>query len=165
MVRRTCERRRGGSGTATGGSRGGALALVAVGTVLSTAAAWSALLGAAASSASTHSTIPIYIAGGTIVLLACLVVVVHATRTAHRIAGPEYRLVQSLRRLRQGDLSFRIGLRRGDLLAGLADECNQVIEWLNQNPPSGSRTGTDLVEVEEAVDDGEPVLVAAEVRP
>lgn len=72
----------------------------------------------------------------------------HASQVALRVVGPEVRLIESLRRMRTGDLSFRVHLRRGDLLAGLAKECNELLEWLNANPPSGAATGSDVVEVE-----------------
>jgi nitrogen fixation/metabolism regulation signal transduction histidine kinase len=80
-------------------------------------------------------------------LVACLVVVVQGTRMAYRVAGPEHRLIQSLRRVRKGDLAFRVSLRRGDLLSGLAQECNELLDYLNTNPPSGAKTGTDVVDV------------------
>lgn len=165
----TCERRRGSRAVGAARPRGNgfALGLVATATVLSCSAAWSTFASAAASPAATTSALSIYLAGGSAMLLACLVVVVHATRTAHHVAGPEYRLTQSLRRLREGDLSFRISLRRGDLLTGLAAECNELIEWLNQNPPSGARIGNDVVDLEATVEVEEPTAVAEaqEVRP
>lgn len=73
---------------------------------------------------------------------------VHTARLAERVAGPEHRLIESLRRLRSGDLAFRVHLRRGDLLTELAAECNEVLEWLNRNPPHGARTGFDVYEVD-----------------
>jgi hypothetical protein len=38
-------------------------------------------------------------------------------------------------------------LRRGDLLTGLAEECNALLDWLNENPPRGVATGSDVVQV------------------
>lgn len=81
-------------------------------------------------------------------LVASLVVfLVQVVRLTHLVEGPEHRLQQTLRRIRGGDLSFRISLRRGDLLQGLAQECNEVLEWLNRCPPAGARTGGDVVAV------------------
>ncbi|MBM4060489.1 MAG: hypothetical protein FJ265_05255 [Planctomycetes bacterium] len=74
--------------------------------------------------------------------------VAQALRVAGRAAGPEYRLCQALRRIRAGDLAFRVHLRRGDLLADLARECNELIEWLNRHPPPGARTGSDVLHVD-----------------
>lgn len=68
-----------------------------------------------------------------------------AVRAAGRVAGPEHRLVAAMRRIRGGDLAFRVHLRRGDLLTPLARECNELLEWLNANPPAGVVTGGDLV--------------------
>lgn len=96
------------------------------------------------------------VAGGNMLLIAAIgyllaataVVALQAGRVAHRVAGPEYRLRQALQRIRTGDLSFRVHLRRGDLLQGLAHECNELLDWLNANPPAGSRTGSDVLELE-----------------
>jgi hypothetical protein len=74
-------------------------------------------------------------------------VVVQCVRMAARVAGPEHRLVRALRRIREDDVGFRVSLRRGDLLTGLARETNELLDWLNQHPPAGSRTGGDVVEV------------------
>jgi methyl-accepting chemotaxis protein len=88
--------------------------------------------------------------------LACIaVVLLQSLRLAQRVAGPEWRLRRSLRRIRAGDLGFRITLRRGDLLNGMAHECNELLDWLNANPPPGVRTGSDVVEV--GADAGEEV--------
>ncbi|MGE3172297.1 MAG: hypothetical protein AB7O97_06690 [Planctomycetota bacterium] len=99
--------------------------------------------------------LPLYLTAGSCLLAAVSVVVLQAARVSDRVVGPERRLVESLRRLRSGDLSFRVSLRRGDLLTDLAAECNRVLEWLNANPPAGARTGTDVFEVE--VEAAEPV--------
>ncbi len=81
--------------------------------------------------------------------VACLAaVLLHCVRLAARVAGPEYRLRRALQRIRTNDLGFRVALRRGDLLGGLARECNDLLDWLNANPPAGARTGGDVVEVE-----------------
>lgn len=80
---------------------------------------------------------------------ACLAaIVLHCVRLATRVAGPEYRLCRALQRIRGHDVGFRVSLRRGDLLSGLAKECNELLDWLNQNPPAGARTGGDVVEVD-----------------
>jgi hypothetical protein len=84
---------------------------------------------------------------GGFLLASAAVVVVQSMRLAHRVAGPELRLRRALHRIRCGDVGFRITLRRGDLLGGIARECNELIDWLNRNPPPGVRTGSDIVEV------------------
>ncbi|MFO1077671.1 MAG: hypothetical protein U1E73_08085 [Planctomycetota bacterium] len=84
---------------------------------------------------------------GTMVACCAACAVFFAWRAATRVAGPEYRLVLAMQRIRRGDLSFRVHLRRGDLLVPLARECNELLEWLNRNPPQGAVTGGDLVAV------------------
>jgi len=101
----------------------------------------------------------LYVAAGCFLLAAGAVVVIQSVRVAQRVAGPEHRLILSLQRIRTGDLSFRVHLRKGDLLGDLAAECNTLLDWLNANPPHGARTGSDLVDI---VDADEPA--AAEVR-
>lgn len=86
---------------------------------------------------------------GGFVLASAALVMVQAGRMAVRVEGPERRLIQALRRMRSGDLSFRVNLRRGDPLVGVARECNELLDWLNANPPAGARVGGDIVEVED----------------
>jgi hypothetical protein len=56
-----------------------------------------------------------------------------------------------------------VSLRRGDLLSGLAQECNELLEYLNSNPPSGAKTGTDVVDIAFEDEVLEPTL--EEARP
>ena len=91
---------------------------------------------------------PLVVVAAAFLFLAAAVTVVQAARVAHRVAGPEYRLRQALQRIRAGDLTFRVHLRKGDLMSGLAHECNELLEWLNANPPAGARTGSDLLDLQ-----------------
>lgn len=84
---------------------------------------------------------------GGFLLASAALVVVQAARVATRLEGPERRLIEALRRMRGGDLAFRVHLRRGDPLTGVARECNELLDWLNQNPPAGAQVGGDIVEV------------------
>lgn len=93
---------------------------------------------------------------GGFLVASLMVFLVQVVRLTQLVEGPEHRLQQSLRRIRGGDLSFRVSLRRGDLLQGLAHECNEVLEWLNRCPPNGARTGGDVVAVAEQEEEGEP---------
>lgn len=165
MSRRTCERRRRGTVGGHEVPRGSVLGLAfaGIGLIVLAGVSYFALAGAASNDPTPPSAWPVYLTAACCLAAACLVVVVHGMRTAHRVAGPEYRLIQSLRRVRRGDLAFRVSLRRGDLLTDLAQECNALIDWLNQNPPRGATTGNDVVEVELESEAGEPVL--AEARP
>lgn len=78
---------------------------------------------------------------------AAAVVWQHARRLHTKVECPQRRMTEVLRCLRTGDLSPRVHLRRGDLLHELAEELNHTIEWLNENPPSGSVTGGDVIDV------------------
>jgi hypothetical protein len=90
------------------------------------------------------------IAAVVFVLASAALILVQGLRLAHRVSGPEYRLIQVLRSIRAGDLTVRAHLRRADLLHDLAGECNALLEWLNANPPNGAITGGDVIEIEHA---------------
>jgi hypothetical protein len=60
-----------------------------------------------------------------------------ALRESHRIAGPAYRICESLKRMREGDVSFTVTLRPGDRLTEVRDEVNLLLDRLNENPPPG----------------------------
>lgn len=92
--------------------------------------------------------LPVYLVAGGFLFASAIVVAIQALRVASRVAGPEYRLRKALQRIAAGDVAFRVDLRRGDLLTGLARDCNELLDWLNQNPPSGARTGNDVHELE-----------------
>ena len=55
-----------------------------------------------------------------------------AFRFTHRVAGPSYRLIESLKRVQRGDVDFQIRLRNGDFLTEVADEFNKTLEALQQ---------------------------------
>lgn len=93
------------------------------------------------------SLVPLFLSVLGFTLAAGAVVVFQALRFSHRIAGPAYRLIKSMERIRTGDISFRVNLRRGDHLTEVAAEMNSLLDWLNQNPPAGVKTGGDLVPV------------------
>lgn len=93
------------------------------------------------------SLVPLFVAVLGFTLASAAVVVFQAMRFSHRIAGPAYRLIKSMERIRCGDVSFRVNLRRGDHLTEVASEMNNLLDWLNENPPAGVKTGTDLVRV------------------
>ncbi|MEZ6038328.1 MAG: hypothetical protein R3F29_12665 [Planctomycetota bacterium] len=93
------------------------------------------------------------LAGAALLASLLLVVALEVLREAGRYAAPEHTLRLAMQRIRAGDVGFRVGLRRGDPLTGLARECNELLEWLNVNRPPGVRGGGDIVEV--AVEDEE----------
>jgi HAMP domain-containing protein len=124
-----------------------ALALASVGLAAVALFAHSVLSSALGGVPPTSGVVLLDVATVVFLVAVLAVVVVQSMRASQRVAGPEYRLVQSLRRIRAGDLSFRVHLRRGDLLGGLAEECNALLDYLNANPPEGAQTGTDVVEI------------------
>src|SRR5690606_1252387 len=91
--------------------------------------------------------VPLFLAILGFTLAVAALVVFQALRFSHRIAGPAYRLVKSRERIRSGDICFRVILRRGDHLSEVAAELNNLLDWLNENPPPGVKTGSDLVRV------------------
>ncbi|GEM_PF-2922946 len=82
---------------------------------------------------------PLFIALFSFILAAGVVVVIQALRYSHKIAGPTFRLVRSLKSIRNGDLSFRVKLRKGDELTEIAEEVNRLMDWLADHPPKGVR--------------------------
>lgn len=105
------------------------------------------LCGIASGESGMQMSTAIFLSAGGFLVASMAVVVLQASRVAQRVAGPEYRLRQSLQRIRGGDISFRIHLRKGDMLVGLAQECNELLDWLNRCPPPGCKTGTDVFDV------------------
>jgi hypothetical protein len=97
--------------------------------------------------ASLPSLVPLLVAVLSFFVVCSLVMAVQGLRFSHRIAGPAHRICKSFQRVRDGDIAFRVTLRKGDYLGEIAEEFNQTLDWLNRNPPNGVRTGSDLVEV------------------
>jgi len=61
-------------------------------------------------------------------------------RSSLRVVGPAVNICRSMERIRSGDLDFKVKLRDGDFLLEIEQELNQLIDWLNENPPPGCRT-------------------------
>jgi hypothetical protein len=98
--------------------------------------------------------LPLMLLAGGFLVASALTVVAQSLRVANRVAGPEFRLCQALQRIRSGDVAFRVHLRRGDLLTDMAYECNELLDWLNANPPRGVRMGSDVVRVDGGLEIG-----------
>ena len=107
------------------------------------------LVEAAAGQQVAIGSLPLLVIAGGFLFASASVVLLQSMRVVAKVAGPELRLARAMQRIRGGDISFRVHLRRGDLLTGLARECNELLDWLNENPPDGARTGGDVVQVEE----------------
>lgn len=88
---------------------------------------------------------PLFVSLFFFILTAGALVVVQALRYSHRIAGPMYRLCQSIKRMRERDLDFEVTLRDGDELTEIATELNHLISTLKREgfgkPQSEAQSG------------------------
>lgn len=66
------------------------------------------------------------------VLAVALMVSFHSVLTTHRLLGPVYRLKVAMAALREGDLGYRVTLRRNDRLKDLADSFNELAAHLER---------------------------------
>ena len=66
----------------------------------------------------------------TLVIMLIIAAVFYSVLHSHRIAGPLYRLKQSILRLQTGDYNFLVTLRQKDFLKDMADEMNKFITGL-----------------------------------
>jgi methyl-accepting chemotaxis protein len=57
----------------------------------------------------------------------------HSLIITHRIAGPAFRMEQTLRSMEQGDLSLDVNLRDKDYLENIADAYNRMVRPLRQD--------------------------------
>ncbi len=87
-----------------------------------------------------ESLLPLFLTVVGFLFAAGLFLVVNAMKISHQVAGPMYRISQSLRRMRHGDLNFKVGLRKGDHLDEIAEELNLLLDALNDNPFPGATT-------------------------
>jgi methyl-accepting chemotaxis protein len=89
---------------------------------------------------------------GACILIFTLVNILVGVVLSHRVAGPVYRLKQSMRRMATGDVSFLINLRDQDELQDLKDEFNEMInsvrERLKELRPSAARKSGKKPEVQ-----------------
>lgn len=100
------------------------------------------------------SLFPLFLALVLLILSAGCLVALQAVRYSHRIAGPSFRLLKSLERIRRGNLDFRVELRDGDELQDLADGVNRLMDWLEEHPPQGVWPG-DI----ESEEDDDPLVL------
>lgn len=91
---------------------------------------------------------PLFLALLGLVVVAWILVLGQAARSARRLVGPIHRISVAMQRTRSGDIGHRVHLRRGDSLKEVAAEFNRLLDWLNENPPNGVQTGHDVVEVD-----------------
>lgn len=63
-----------------------------------------------------------------------------ALLTSHNVAGTAYRIGQVLRQFREGDRTARVRLRKADYQQKLADDVNELLEWVQSGTPKGAAT-------------------------
>lgn len=85
-----------------------------------------------------------------IILVNLIIVVIIGVFYSHQFAGPSYKLEKSIKQIAQGDLSFKIFLRKNDSMHNVADSLNQMTE----NFRSVIRKANELThQIKDAVDD------------
>ena len=86
---------------------------------------------------------------GALVAAAVFVLLVEVANIVRRFRTPEQQVRLAMQRIRAGDVGFRIARRRGEPLGRLVADCNDMLEWLNRNPPDGVRVDRDVFELDE----------------
>ena len=104
------------------------------------------------------SLVPLLMTTMVFVFVSVLFLLYNALKISHRIAGPIYNICRCLKRMREGDIGFKVTLRQGDHLEEIRDELNLVLDWLNENPPAGATTRAS---VEAKAQEPEPVMAGA----
>jgi methyl-accepting chemotaxis protein len=66
-------------------------------------------------------------------LIVLCVIIPYSLFYSHKVAGPIYRLEQSMDLLLNGDMDFIITLRRNDEFKYLADKMNALIDYMRRN--------------------------------
>ena len=66
-------------------------------------------------------------------LLVLCIVIPFSLLYSHKVAGPIYRLEQSMELLLNGDMDFIITLRKNDEFKYLADKMNALIDYMRRN--------------------------------
>jgi hypothetical protein len=80
--------------------------------------------------------LPLFVALMIFMVSACGALFVQAFRLSHRVAGPAYRICQSLKQIRNGDTGFRVHLRKNDFLFEVADELNTLLDTMAERQPA-----------------------------
>ena len=78
------------------------------------------------------------------VIVALLCLIIHSLIVSHRIAGPLYQFRTLFTRMKEGDLTVRARLRRGDYLASEAQIINEMSASLERRFVEMQRNGLDL---------------------
>ncbi len=87
------------------------------------------------------------LADSTLVILLVIAAVFYSVLHSHRIAGPIYRLKQSILRLQTGDYNFLVTFRQKDFLKDMAEEMNKFITGLQTRNDELRKVRTRLDEL------------------
>ena len=94
-----------------------------------------------------------------------VLVVRQVTVLSHRVCGPNVRILEAMRRIRAGDIGFRVRLRKGDFNTEIAEATNCLLDWLNEHHPEGVKITDETVaaakEEEPAAPPKEPAAPAS----
>lgn len=84
--------------------------------------------------------IPLFLSVSVFLIVTSVFLFSNSIKISHLVAGPAYRICQSIKQMRAGDIGFKIKLRAGDYLTEVRDELNLLLDTLNENPPDGFTT-------------------------
>ncbi|RME78309.1 MAG: hypothetical protein D6785_12140 [Planctomycetota bacterium] len=81
----------------------------------------------------THNLQVILIATSVFIILYSIMMGLQALLHSHKVAGAEYNLKNSIRRFKNKDFSYRVTLRKGDYLQGLAEALNEMVTTFQED--------------------------------
>ena len=84
------------------------------------------------------SIVPVFAIGVAFMLIATVYTFYSAIRFSHRVAGPMVNIGNTLERFRGGDRAARVRLREKDYLGKVANDVNQLLEWVADQAPAGT---------------------------
>lgn len=86
-------------------------------------------------------------------LVGLIVIAVIGLFVSHRMAGPIYRLEKVAEQIGDGDLSFKVRLRKGDEFQELADAIDTMVRKLRERVSIIKEVASDLIKKQEALQD------------
>ncbi len=90
-----------------------------------------------------------------LVMVNIIIVFVVSVMYSHQIAGPAYKLENSIKRITDGDLTFEVSLRRNDNLKELAAALNILIEKFRNTLANAKNLTSDISTKLGALEDDE----------
>lgn len=91
-----------------------------------------------------------------LILFLSLLMGCYAVMHSHKVAGPAYRIRQSLKRLNADDYGFAVRLREGDYLQEIAVQMNELILRLKERQARVDRTREELAALRKSLAAGPP---------